>query len=113
LRLTRENQSILGRITQRKPEYSADSWAKQWEEDQKFMDNISHFPKNWWLMKVRGLIDWCLTPTLAIFQLTFRGRVFFFRIGQKYAKFMSSRYILQLTKLTLPSLLTKGTKCYY
>ena len=51
LRLTRENQSILGRITQRKPEYSADSWAKQWEEDQKFMDNISHFPKNWWLMK--------------------------------------------------------------
>jgi hypothetical protein len=57
LRLTRENQSILGRITQRKPEYSADSWAKQWEEDQKFMDNISHFPKNWWLMKVRGLID--------------------------------------------------------
>lgn len=51
LRLTRENQSILGRITQRKPEYSAESWAKQWEEDQKFMDNISHFPKNWWLMK--------------------------------------------------------------
>jgi len=57
LRLTRENQSILGRITQRKPEYSAESWAKQWEEDQKFMDNISHFPKNWWLMKVRRLID--------------------------------------------------------
>ncbi|CAC5413272.1 unnamed protein product [Mytilus coruscus] len=51
LRLTRENQSILGRITQRKPEYSADSWARQWEDDQKFMDNISHFPKNWWLMK--------------------------------------------------------------
>ena len=57
LRLTRENQSILGRITQRKPEYSAESWAKQWEEDQKFMDNISHFPKNWWLMKVRRLIN--------------------------------------------------------
>ena len=52
LRLTRENQAILGRITQRKPEYSAESWANQWEEDQKFMDNISHFPKNWWLMKV-------------------------------------------------------------
>lgn len=56
LRLTRENQSILGRITQRKPEYSADSWARQWEDDQKFMDNISHFPKNWWLMKVRKCV---------------------------------------------------------
>merc|ERR550534_2837692 len=32
LRLTRENQSILGRITQRKPEYSADSWHRQFDQ---------------------------------------------------------------------------------
>ena len=50
--MTKENQTILGRIMARKPEYSADNWRREWDQDQKYMDNISHFPKNWWLMKV-------------------------------------------------------------
>lgn len=51
LRLTKENQTILARIMARKPEYSADGWKREWDQDQKYMDNISHFPKNWWMMK--------------------------------------------------------------
>ncbi|XP_041357854.1 serine/threonine-protein kinase fray2-like [Gigantopelta aegis] len=49
LRVTRENQEILRRITMRQPEYSAKKWQEDWEENQKFMDSISHFPKDWWL----------------------------------------------------------------
>ena len=51
LRVTKENQAILQRITVRQPEYSAKRWADIWDEEQKFIDNISHYPKNWWLMK--------------------------------------------------------------
>lgn len=49
LRVTKENQAILKRIMLRKPEYSAQKWQREWEENQTFMDNISHFPKDWWL----------------------------------------------------------------
>lgn len=51
LRVTKENQAILQRVTMRQPEYSAKRWADIWDEEQKFIDNISHYPKNWWLMK--------------------------------------------------------------
>jgi len=51
LRVTRENQEILKRINMRKPEYSVQRWADDWDENQKFMDNISAFPKDWWLQK--------------------------------------------------------------
>jgi len=51
LRVTRENQEILKRINMRKPEYSVQQWAKDWDENQKFMDNISAFPQDWWLQE--------------------------------------------------------------
>lgn len=51
LRVTKENQAILQRITLRQPEYSAKRWAEIWDEEQKFIDNISHYPKDWWTMK--------------------------------------------------------------
>lgn len=49
LRVTKENQEILKRIMMRKPEYSAQKWQYEWEENQAFLDNISHFPKDWWI----------------------------------------------------------------
>lgn len=54
LRVTKENQAILQRITLRQPEYSAKRWADIWDEEQKFIDNISHYPKDWWTMKERS-----------------------------------------------------------
>lgn len=52
LRVTRENQEILKRICLRQPEYSHVKWQREWEENQQFMDNISHYPQDWW--KVKG-----------------------------------------------------------
>jgi len=51
LRVTKENQAILQRITLRQPEYSAKRWQNTWDENQKYMDNISHYPQDWWLIK--------------------------------------------------------------
>lgn len=51
LRVTRENQEILKRINMRKPEYSVVQWAKDWDENQKFMDNISAYPTDWWMQE--------------------------------------------------------------
>ena len=48
LRVTQENQEILKRITIRKPEYDHTKWERDWDDNQKFMDNISSFPKDWW-----------------------------------------------------------------
>ncbi|XP_067670641.1 sperm axonemal maintenance protein CFAP97D1-like [Haliotis asinina] len=49
LRITQENQLILQRITNRGAEYSADQLQRDWEENQRFMDSISHFPQDWWV----------------------------------------------------------------
>jgi len=49
LRVTKENQAILYRINMRRPEYSHKKWQEEWEENQKFMDNISHYPQEWWI----------------------------------------------------------------
>lgn len=51
LRVTRENQEILKRINMRQPEYSVQRWADDWDENQRFMDSISAFPKDWWVEK--------------------------------------------------------------
>ncbi|XP_064639059.1 sperm axonemal maintenance protein CFAP97D1-like [Lineus longissimus] len=51
LRITHDNQEILRRITLRQPEYDHIKWQMDWEENQHFMDNISHYPKEWWLMQ--------------------------------------------------------------
>lgn len=50
LRVTKENQAILLRVMARKPEYSAHKWQREWEDNQQFIDNISHFPKDWWTL---------------------------------------------------------------
>ncbi|KAK3095026.1 hypothetical protein FSP39_009326 [Pinctada imbricata] len=56
LRVTKENQAILQRITLRQPEYSAKKWQQIWDEEQKFIDNISHYPKDWWLRKEPSML---------------------------------------------------------
>ena len=48
LRITQENQEILRRITQRKPQYDHYKWQRQWEENQRFMDDIAAYPRDWW-----------------------------------------------------------------
>lgn len=51
LRVTRENQTVLQRILNRKPEYDRTIWKKDWEKNLKFMDNISQYPQGWWEQK--------------------------------------------------------------
>lgn len=48
LRVTKENQQILNRITMREPEYSHRAWESDWRSSEKLMDNIGRYPKNWW-----------------------------------------------------------------
>ena len=48
LRVTRENQAVLQRILNRKPEYDRTKWQRDWEHNLKFMDNISAYPQEWW-----------------------------------------------------------------
>lgn len=48
LRVTRENQAILQRITMRQPDISAEKDHRDWLQNMQFMDNISHYPKDWW-----------------------------------------------------------------
>lgn len=50
IRVTQENQSILQRILNRKPEYNHKMWQEDWEEKEKHLDNISSFPRDWWKM---------------------------------------------------------------
>jgi E3 ubiquitin-protein ligase TRIP12 len=54
LRVTQENQNILKRIMGRKPEYNRYTWEKDWEENQKFLDSISQYPKEWWVTTERS-----------------------------------------------------------
>jgi hypothetical protein len=49
LRITHDNQEILIRIQLRQPEYDHRKWLEDWERNQDFMDNISHYPREWWL----------------------------------------------------------------
>lgn len=48
LRITAENQEMLRRILMRQPLYDHKKWEQDWEENLQFIDNISHYPKNWW-----------------------------------------------------------------
>jgi len=54
LRVTKENQEVLKRILNRKPEYHRSKWQKDWEHNLKFMDNISAYPPNWWQQRKEG-----------------------------------------------------------
>jgi hypothetical protein len=50
LRITKENQDILKRIMSKKPEEtsSAAYLKKDWDQNVKFLDNISAFPQDWY-----------------------------------------------------------------
>jgi len=48
LRVTRENQQILSRITVKEPEYSHIRLEREWRKQEELMDNIARYPKNWW-----------------------------------------------------------------
>nr|XP_002121190.1 uncharacterized protein CFAP97D1-like [Ciona intestinalis] len=48
LRVTRENQHILARITMREPDYSHRKWEQEWQQAEKLMNNIGRYPQNWW-----------------------------------------------------------------
>lgn len=54
LRISKENVELLKRIHNKKPAISRDAWKKDWENNLKFMDNISSFPEDWYLSKERG-----------------------------------------------------------
>ncbi|CAD5122075.1 DgyrCDS10527 [Dimorphilus gyrociliatus] len=48
LRVMNENQEILRRITSRKPQYDHMKWEQDWNENLRYMDSISAYPKDWW-----------------------------------------------------------------
>ncbi|KAK2179710.1 hypothetical protein NP493_476g01000 [Ridgeia piscesae] len=48
LRVTQENQEILRRISQRRPEYNHKIWEQDWKTNQEFMENIAAYPQEWW-----------------------------------------------------------------
>ena len=50
LRITKENQDILKRIISKKPETTSSTayLKKDWDQNVKFLDNISAFPQEWY-----------------------------------------------------------------
>jgi E3 ubiquitin-protein ligase TRIP12 len=54
LRITRENQQILKRITSSRPRYNHLQWERDWHANVQLMDQISAFPPDWWKDKNQG-----------------------------------------------------------
>lgn len=48
LRIARENQDILKRITSSRPQYDHVKWERDWQNNLVIMDQISAFPQDWW-----------------------------------------------------------------
>eukprot|EP00106_Octopus_bimaculoides_P013582 XP_014781024.1 PREDICTED: uncharacterized protein LOC106876822 isoform X2 [Octopus bimaculoides] len=48
IRISRENKDILQRILNRRAEYNHTTWQKEWKKNRSFLNNISHFPNDWW-----------------------------------------------------------------
>lgn len=48
LRIAKENQDILKRITSSKPQYDHVQWEREWQDNLLIMDQISVYPQNWW-----------------------------------------------------------------
>ncbi|XP_029636648.1 protein kinase 4-like [Octopus sinensis] len=48
IRISRENKDILQRILNRRAEYNHATWQKDWKKNRSFLNNISHFPNDWW-----------------------------------------------------------------
>jgi hypothetical protein len=44
LKITLENQAILKRLQEKKPNYSASTWEKQFQEAAKIRENICEYP---------------------------------------------------------------------
>lgn len=48
LRIAKENQDILKRITSSRPMYDHVQWERDWHNNLQLMDQISAFPRDWW-----------------------------------------------------------------
>jgi len=48
LRVTHENQAILKRITSKEPHFNHMHWEEEWKANQRYMDNIAKYPKDWY-----------------------------------------------------------------
>jgi len=48
LRIAKENQDILKRITTSKPKYDHQQWERDWQHNLEIMDQISAYPHDWW-----------------------------------------------------------------
>ena len=54
LRITKENLNMFKRISSKKPEISREKMERDWQKNLLFMDNISAFPDEWWLLRKRS-----------------------------------------------------------
>lgn len=48
LRIAKENQDILKRITLSQPQYDHVQWEREWHQNLQLMDQISAYPNDWW-----------------------------------------------------------------
>lgn len=48
LRIAKENQEILKRITTSRPIYDHVQWERDWHNNLQLIDQISAFPRDWW-----------------------------------------------------------------
>ncbi|KAG8451868.1 hypothetical protein GDO86_003895 [Hymenochirus boettgeri] len=50
LKVSKENQTILDRITKCEPQYQVEKWHEDWAKAEKYMDSIARYPRGWYLM---------------------------------------------------------------
>ncbi|XP_075446573.1 uncharacterized protein CFAP97D2 [Ascaphus truei] len=51
LRVYRENQTILDRISKCEPQYRVEKWHEDWVKAEKYMDSIARYPRGWYLIR--------------------------------------------------------------
>ncbi|CAI9547418.1 unnamed protein product [Staurois parvus] len=49
LKVSRENESIEGRLTKCEPQYRVEKWHEDWVKAEKYMDSIAKYPRGWYL----------------------------------------------------------------
>jgi hypothetical protein len=54
LRITKENINMVRRIQGKRSDISNEKLARDWQQNLKFMDNISAFPEDWYLRSDRA-----------------------------------------------------------
>ncbi|XP_066563708.1 uncharacterized protein cfap97d2 [Amia ocellicauda] len=47
LRITRENESILERISRCGPQYTSEKWREDWRRTEKLRESIARYPRSW------------------------------------------------------------------